>query len=107
MLKRGIATEQGEEYSSIQAANQKIKALEGQITAIQRTIETEEQSTLEAAGKKVAYGVHSVPIGEVDLSIQVAKMTTNSQLEPELASTEELATEQGDERTERENPIRS
>ncbi len=107
MLKRGIATERGEEYLSIQAANQKIKALEGQITAIEKTIETEKQSTLETTGKKVAYGVHSIPIGEVDLSIQVAKTTTNSQLEPEVASTEELATEQGDERTERENPIRT
>ena len=109
MMKRGIATERGEEYLSISVANQKIKALSGQITAIQRTIETEKQSTLEAAGKKVAEGVHSIPIGEVDLSIQVAKTTTNSQLEPEVALTEELATEQGDERIEREreNPIRT
>ncbi len=39
MMKRGIATERGEEYLSIEAANQQIKALSGQITAIERKIE--------------------------------------------------------------------
>ncbi len=39
MGKRGIATERGEKYLSIEAANQQIKALSGQITAIERKIE--------------------------------------------------------------------
>ena len=43
MMKRGIATERGEEYLSISAANQQIKALSGQITAIERKIEVEKE----------------------------------------------------------------
>ena len=43
MMKRGIATERGEEYLSISAANQQIKALSGQIAAIERTIEVEKE----------------------------------------------------------------
>ncbi len=39
MMKRGIATERGEEYLRREAANQKIKALSGQITATEREIE--------------------------------------------------------------------
>ncbi len=41
MMKRGIATERGDEYLEIQTTNQQIQDLEKQLTAVENTIKTE------------------------------------------------------------------
>ncbi len=78
MMDKGIPTERGEEYLRICVANQEIYALEKQLAATEKAI-TQTQP-----------------------SIQTTQTTTESQLNSELGSEEELATELSDERVERE-----
>ncbi len=71
MLKQGIATERGEEYLRREAANQQIKALEGQIAAIEKTIEVEEE------------------VSKKDPPKQTSQTNRESQIDPSNALTQE------------------
>ena len=47
MMRKNLATERGDTYLAIQVANQEIDALEGKITALEKTLAIEEQPTPE------------------------------------------------------------
>ncbi len=97
MMKREIATERGEEYLSIEAANQQIEALSGQIAAIERTIEVEKEVSKKETSKPNKAQA-------VDSPNQTTQTNRESRIDPSNALTQEESYSQrnSDESLERE-----
>ena len=80
MMKRGIATERGEEYLEIQNTNQQIEALEKQLVAVENSIESETLFIQKSSQKKPSMQTVDSDADITETTLELSKTRINQRV---------------------------
>ncbi|MGK7878593.1 MAG: MobQ family relaxase [Crocosphaera sp.] len=80
MMKRGIATERGDEYLEIQTTNQQIEALEKQLVAVENSIKTESLLIQESSPENSSLQIEVSNADITETTLELSKTRINQRV---------------------------